>query len=890
MRTTQTTSSILGASALLWIGAASPLFAYPPAGDERFDSAATVRVTVAQAGLADEMVTLAGPVRFRRGDAYDPGNGRIQFDTEIVSMMLQGESSAGPVIVRAIPPSAGGVQQQEAGVDFPARSFFDLRLEIVVRTASGDIRAYSDPNAPIRVTATIQGLPSFDAAYQTALDFTGVDLIERGGPPVGGISRMGFFVGQQPTFSVAPSGASNLPPSDLFKRATSLGIPASSIGLGAADNVDGLSYGFDFIFPPLQSESGKIRPAIMDFRFSVAEGARGRPGSHVEREASKSPPQAHGDEFRTTPFAGLGGGSNVQMLDEDGDTAPAFPLQLGDDVDAITEQPPSYADADGDGDPQGSVYFSLSAGSPGLGASSPADILVSRAGGPPAVYIPAAQLGLTPEDDIDAFCLNTLSRSVVFSLAPGSPSLAGGSAADLFLSFQSPGSFFPVARAANLGLDPGDDVDALKCHVGESVSYFDTSLQVQMTRDGQLFKEIEYACKASKVAGAFHGFRGPPVSTEKIAGLLEELECRERDAEEGSTLRSLVGFVEAEFVDGVLEELLVEMFLEVATEETGALQALIPMIGDGPHEPLSIPSEVVVSLNAEGAPSQAGGPIPLVTPDGSPTPFAISAMTLTLDTRPRAEFNAEQFLDGAGFGETPAPGGLATLFVGTPTQEGAANAIPLPRRLGSDVQVLFEVPGEAPGQAARIPAPLLFANGNQINLQIPWEVSAAGGQVNAVVRVNGVGSEATPLSIAPTAPGLFTADFGAGRAIAVNPDGTLAQPQGSLGASRPAAIGETIVLYASGLGETNPPGITGEDSLEDDGSFVRRDVTAPVRVLIGGVEATVVFAGLSPQFVGVYQLNVTVPPGLEPGDAVSIVVEAGGRSSRGDVTIAVAAP
>jgi uncharacterized protein (TIGR03437 family) len=60
------------------------------------------------------------------------------------------------------------------------------------------------------------------------------------------------------------------------------------------------------------------------------------------------------------------------------------------------------------------------------------------------------------------------------------------------------------------------------------------------------------------------------------------------------------------------------------------------------------------------------------------------------------------------------------------------------------------------------------------------------------------------------------------------------------------------------------------------------------RVLIGGVEAQVLFSGMSPQFVGVYQVNVIVPGGVQPGDAVSLVIEIGGLQSRQDVTIAVA--
>jgi uncharacterized protein (TIGR03437 family) len=51
-----------------------------------------------------------------------------------------------------------------------------------------------------------------------------------------------------------------------------------------------------------------------------------------------------------------------------------------------------------------------------------------------------------------------------------------------------------------------------------------------------------------------------------------------------------------------------------------------------------------------------------------------------------------------------------------------------------------------------------------------------------------------------------------------------------------------------------------------------------------------VFSGLSPEFVGVFQINATIPAGVAPGNQVPLVLEIGGRVSRDDVTIAVVAP
>lgn len=57
-------------------------------------------------------------------------------------------------------------------------------------------------------------------------------------------------------------------------------------------------------------------------------------------------------------------------------------------------------------------------------------------------------------------------------------------------------------------------------------------------------------------------------------------------------------------------------------------------------------------------------------------------------------------------------------------------------------------------------------------------------------------------------------------------------------------------------------------------------------VLIGGVAADVLFAGLAPGFAGLYQVNVAIPQGVQPGSAVSLVLSQEGVPSN-TVTIAV---
>jgi uncharacterized protein (TIGR03437 family) len=770
---------------------------------------------------------------------------------------------------------------------------------------------FSDPNTPIRLMAMIDAIPPFGSQYMPEGTFPGVDLVDESGQVVGFLSHIGHFVGQHPTYSVAPDGPSSYDPADLFGRPTAPRIRASDLGLAAGDDVDGVSYGIDQLFPPL-----------IDVRFSVDENSVGRVGSAVRREAEKSPKQAHGDEFRVTPFAQAGGGSNVQELDEDGDTAPPFPLQISDDVDSLTEQPPEFADGDGDGVPERDVYFTLSAGSPSLAtlSAAPSDILVTTSGGPPTVFVAHSELGLTPDDDIDAFCLDSNNKTLLYSLAPGSASLAGQSAADTFLAAN-----LPVAtplrwfQSSHLGLEASDNVNALKCHSGEIDEFPKSELRFTLI-EGTQTQQVTTRCRSGWQVGIKDGqtgrgdFRGVPV-------YLTSLYC---DGEFGGGPIEVMLRRPDQFPNmlssGQIFDAVDDGLLNIAPWGDGeaTMQAnlfLNMRLGEvtGLHHPTGIPISGIITskppkagetvgvvsspLTADGV-AQAGATA-LFLEGGVATAFSISNVTYIPDARTKPAVADGGFVDAAGGSTPPSPGGLASLYGTFETGLAIAQAIPLPRVLGDTVQVRFVV--DSAGQAAalnggkkqaatmELPAPLLFVSPTQINLQIPWEVDADAGTVTVIVSVNGVDSDPVELAVGPVSPGVFTADFGPGRAIAINPDGSLAQPVGSLGNSRPAVPGETLQFLVTGLGVTNPPGITGPNSFDLDGNFVRRDTVQQPTVLIGGVEAPLVFSGLSPEFVGVFQINATVPEGITPGDAVPLVIEIGGVSSRDDVTMAVGA-
>ncbi len=108
---------------------------------------------------------------------------------------------------------------------------------------------------------------------------------------------------------------------------------------------------------------------------------------------------------------------------------------------------------------------------------------------------------------------------------------------------------------------------------------------------------------------------------------------------------------------------------------------------------------------------------------------------------------------------------------------------------------------------------------------------------------------------------------------------------------KPAKIGGVVTVWANGLGPLN--GTVPSGDIPEPGApllFAAKTVT----VLIGGVEAQVLGgAFLQPQFVSLNQINAIVPEGVEPGDAVPIVIEVDCGDgnvfrSREDVTIAIA--
>jgi uncharacterized protein (TIGR03437 family) len=301
-------------------------------------------------------------------------------------------------------------------------------------------------------------------------------------------------------------------------------------------------------------------------------------------------------------------------------------------------------------------------------------------------------------------------------------------------------------------------------------------------------------------------------------------------------------------------------------ESVGALPLFLGQ-GDGTFQPISIPiatSEQTAGIatadfNADGK------------PDVAASNFSNNASVL-LNTTP---FNSiTSILNGASFAKTQpvSPGSLVSIFGSSFAVANAsfgATSIPLPLRLGGD-SVTFN----------GIPAPLLFVNATQINAQVPGNLPT--GTASVVVSINGNTTPPFPLQVAAVAPGIFTTDSGTGQAIAINSDGSLAAVSGSIPgfAAHPANPGDVLIILGTGLGAVTPPISDGAASSDT----LRQTNTMP-RLSIGGANAQVLFSGLSPQFVGVNQVNVVVP-NVASG-VVPLQIEVNGALTSSQVTIAV---
>ncbi|HJT87028.1 MAG TPA: trypsin-like peptidase domain-containing protein [Bryobacteraceae bacterium] len=227
------------------------------------------------------------------------------------------------------------------------------------------------------------------------------------------------------------------------------------------------------------------------------------------------------------------------------------------------------------------------------------------------------------------------------------------------------------------------------------------------------------------------------------------------------------------------------------------------------------------AVTAASSSGTAGAPGPSITPGG----FA----------------NAASYVGGI------APGSLLAIFGKNlaPVQTQAAS-VPLPTQV-SGVSVAIN----------GIAAPLYYVSPGQLNVQVPFEVAPGIAQVT--VTANGKSGSAA-VAVVPVAPGIFT-------------DGVRPVPFG--GARR----GDSVMLFVTGQGPLTSTPATGAAPAAGTPVAQLPAILEQTTVTIGGVPATVQFAGIPAGLVGVAQINFQVPANAALGDQ-PLVVTVGGQASQ----------
>jgi uncharacterized protein (TIGR03437 family) len=166
--------------------------------------------------------------------------------------------------------------------------------------------------------------------------------------------------------------------------------------------------------------------------------------------------------------------------------------------------------------------------------------------------------------------------------------------------------------------------------------------------------------------------------------------------------------------------------------------------------------------------------------------------------------------------------------------------------------------------------------------------------VATIAVVSGTTTSNTFTAPVQTAPQIFTTNqAGSGQgAVLVAGTATITAPTGAFPGSRPAAKGEYVSIYMTGLGAVQNPPSDGEIDT------VLSPTVAQPAVGIGCLSsagllslcnAPVQFSGLAPGFVGLYQVNVQIPANAMSGSIVplQITFAAGAGRPSNIVTIAV---
>ena len=287
----------------------------------------------------------------------------------------------------------------------------------------------------------------------------------------------------------------------------------------------------------------------------------------------------------------------------------------------------------------------------------------------------------------------------------------------------------------------------------------------------------------------------------------------------------------------------------VASFSSGDLPVLLTSLRNGLYggtwNPVNSRNQVLVTVRAELPPLQG---------------VELHSQGQVRDNPPATRLFEGGIVNAASYagGDALAPGAILSVF-GSNLAEGLSQAttVPLEKTLGGATLLIggFE-------------APLFFSSEGQINAQLPFDLTP-NTRPHVLVRTrraDGALSLSLPetITVAAARPAIFTKNQqGTGQGAILNQDFSLNS------VTNAEARGRVVQVFATGLGTTNPVIPSGNPA---PAVPPLAEVTTPVTATIGGVNAPVHFAGLAPDYVGLYQVNVEIPATVQPGPEIPLIL------------------
>jgi uncharacterized protein (TIGR03437 family) len=274
---------------------------------------------------------------------------------------------------------------------------------------------------------------------------------------------------------------------------------------------------------------------------------------------------------------------------------------------------------------------------------------------------------------------------------------------------------------------------------------------------------------------------------------------------------------------------------------------------------------VTVTANPSGlAAGDYYGLIQVTSPNAS---SQIQMITVRLTVQTAGEDPPQVFVGGivsaASYKGPVAPGTLVAIYGSNFTDSSLllSNSLPWPSQLGGTSVTI-----------AGVTAPVFVVTPGQINAMLPFGL-AVNTDLPIVVTRNNAISAPQSVSMVSSLPSVFTQNQsgqGLGAIIILHPDGSW----NLAGANSPAHAGDTLEIYCTGLGDTNPRTVSGFPATASPLLWAIDKVT----LTVGGVNVPVSFYGLTPGLAGLFQVNATLPTGIAPSPQAPVVLSQGGRA------------